>query len=104
MHVVTCQGKEKARQGRVPKRGVGGRPAGATATSLAEAGRTTAIAVIFGRVELRHATLTRRITTMTNDKIALRELLEKGSDASFLREMIGLAAQRVMELETEALG
>ena len=26
---------------------------------------------------------------MTNDKIALRELLEKGSDAGFLREMIG---------------
>lgn len=29
----------------------------------------------------------------------LRELLEKGSDASFLREMIGFAAQRLMELE-----
>jgi len=40
---------------------------------------------------------------MTNDKIALRELLEKGSDASFLREMIGFAAQRLMELETEGL-
>lgn len=38
---------------------------------------------------------------MTDDKIALRELLEKGSDASFLREMIGFAAQRLMELETE---
>jgi transposase-like protein len=36
---------------------------------------------------------------MTDDKIALRELLEKGSDASFLREMIGFAAQRLMELE-----
>ena len=40
---------------------------------------------------------------MTDDKIALRELLEKGSDASFLREMIGFAAQRLMELETEEL-
>jgi hypothetical protein len=30
---------------------------------------------------------------MTDDKIALRELLEKGSDATFLREMIGFAAQ-----------
>jgi hypothetical protein len=40
---------------------------------------------------------------MTNDKIALRELLEKGSDAGFLREMIGFAAQRLMELETEEL-
>lgn len=36
---------------------------------------------------------------MTDDRIALRELLEKGSDASFLREMIGFAAQRLMELE-----
>src|SRR5665213_750446 len=44
-----------------------------------------------------------RITTMTDDKIALRELLEKGSDATFLREMIGFAAQRLMELESEAL-
>ncbi len=40
---------------------------------------------------------------MTNDKIALRDLLEKGSDAGFLREMIGFAAQRLMELETEEL-
>ena len=40
---------------------------------------------------------------MTDDKIALRELLEKGSDATFLREMIGFAAQRLMELETETL-
>ena len=40
---------------------------------------------------------------MTNDKIALRELLEKGSDAGFLREMIGFAAQRLMALETETL-
>ena len=36
---------------------------------------------------------------MTDDKIALREMLEKGSDATFLREMIGFAAQRLMELE-----
>ena len=40
---------------------------------------------------------------MTDDKIALRELLEKGSDTTFLREMIGFAAQRLMELETETL-
>ena len=30
---------------------------------------------------------------MTNDKIALRALLEKGSDATFLHEMIGFAAE-----------
>jgi len=40
---------------------------------------------------------------MTDDMIALRELLEKGSDATLLREMIGFAAQRLMELETETL-
>ena len=40
---------------------------------------------------------------MTDDMIALRELLEKGSDATLLREMIGFVAQRLMELETEAL-
>jgi putative transposase len=34
---------------------------------------------------------------MTDDKIALRTLLEKGCDATFLREMIGFAAQRLME-------
>ena len=40
---------------------------------------------------------------MTADKIALRERLEKGSDTSFLREMIGFAAERLMALETEGL-
>ena len=40
---------------------------------------------------------------MTDDKIALRELLEKGSDTTLLREMIGFAAQRLMELETDTL-
>ena len=34
---------------------------------------------------------------MTDDKIALRELLEKGSDTTFLREMIGFAAERLMQ-------
>jgi putative transposase len=40
---------------------------------------------------------------MTDDKIALSTLLEKSSDASFLREMIGFAAERLMQLETEAV-
>jgi transposase-like protein len=40
---------------------------------------------------------------MTDDKIALRALLEKGSDTTFLREMIGFAAERLMALETEQL-
>jgi putative transposase len=42
-------------------------------------------------------------TTMTDDEVALRALLEKDSDATMLREMIGFAAQRLMELETETL-
>ncbi|MGI4796461.1 MAG: IS256 family transposase, partial [Janthinobacterium lividum] len=40
---------------------------------------------------------------MTDDKIALRALLEKGSDATFLREMICFAAERLMQMETETL-
>ena len=40
---------------------------------------------------------------MTEDKIALRELLEKGSDTTFLRDMIGFAARRLMELETDTI-
>src|ERR1700740_3208181 len=39
---------------------------------------------------------------MTNDMFAVRELMEKTPDADFLREMIGFAAQRLMELEVEA--
>jgi putative transposase len=40
---------------------------------------------------------------VTDDQTALRELLAKGTDASFLREMIGFAAERLMELEVGAL-
>jgi putative transposase len=40
---------------------------------------------------------------MTDDSIALRELLEKSADAHLLREMIGFAAERLMELEVRAL-
>ena len=40
---------------------------------------------------------------MTTDKMILQSLLEKSSDAGLLREMIGFAAQRLMELETETL-
>lgn len=40
---------------------------------------------------------------MTGDKIDLRELLEKGFGSTFLREMIGFAAQRLMEPEMEGL-
>jgi putative transposase len=37
---------------------------------------------------------------MTEEKIALRALLEKSSDADLLREMIGSTAQRPMGLES----
>jgi putative transposase len=40
---------------------------------------------------------------MTNDRIALREVLEQGSDATCLRELTGFAAQRLMALETDGL-
>ena len=40
---------------------------------------------------------------MTEDKIALRTLLEKSADADFLREMIDFAAHRLMELDVEGL-
>ena len=40
---------------------------------------------------------------MTDDKIALCALLEKGSDATFLRGMIGFAADRLMQLEADML-
>jgi transposase-like protein len=40
---------------------------------------------------------------MTDDMMSLRALLEKNTDADMLREMIGFAAQRLMELEIETL-
>jgi transposase-like protein len=40
---------------------------------------------------------------MTEDMMTLRALLEKSADAELLREMIGYAAQRLMELEVEGL-
>jgi transposase-like protein len=39
---------------------------------------------------------------MTNDRMALQALLEKTPDADYLRQMIGFAAQRLMELDIES--
>jgi putative transposase len=40
---------------------------------------------------------------MTMDRMALAELLEKGSDSDLLREMISFVAQRLMDYEVEAV-
>lgn len=40
---------------------------------------------------------------MTAEMMALRSMLEKGADADVLRDMIGFAAQRLMELEVQGL-
>lgn len=40
---------------------------------------------------------------MTNDRMALAELLEKGSDVDLLREMIGFVAQRLMDVDVQGL-
>src|SRR3954471_19352253 len=40
---------------------------------------------------------------MTNEMMDLRATVEKSADADLLREMIGFAAQRLMELEVAGL-
>ena len=40
---------------------------------------------------------------MTDEMMSLQALLEKSSDTDLLREMIGFAAHRLMELEVESL-
>lgn len=40
---------------------------------------------------------------MTDEMINLQALLEKSSDSDLLREMVGLVAHRLMELEVEGL-
>jgi transposase-like protein len=40
---------------------------------------------------------------MTDEMMALRAMLETGTDADVLREMIGFAAQRLMDLEVQGL-
>ena len=39
---------------------------------------------------------------MTDDRMALLELVEKGADADLVRDMLAFAAERIMEAEVEA--
>mgnify|MGYP006939817898 CR=1 FL=1 len=43
-----------------------------------------------------------RKTQMTKPMMDLKELVEKSADANLLRDMIGFAAERLMELEVGA--
>jgi putative transposase len=40
-------------------------------------------------------------TTMTDERMALLELIEKQADSDLVREMLAFAADRIMELEVE---
>nr|WP_205769842.1 hypothetical protein [Microvirga sp. KLBC 81] len=40
---------------------------------------------------------------MTEERMALIELIEKGADADLIRAMLAFAAERLMNLEVEAL-
>ena len=40
---------------------------------------------------------------MADERIALKQLLDKGSDAELLSEMIGFVANRLMQLDVESL-
>ncbi len=39
---------------------------------------------------------------MTDERMALIELIEKGADADLVRELLAFAADRMMEMEVEA--
>ena len=39
---------------------------------------------------------------MTDDRMALMELIEKGADGDLVRDMLAFAAERIMEMEVEA--
>ncbi|CAK0753634.1 hypothetical protein CCP1ISM_5170001 [Azospirillaceae bacterium] len=56
-----------------------------------------------GKVWSPNHTTETEYPTMTDDMMRLRAAVDQSADADFLREMIGFAAQRLMELEVETL-
>src|ERR1700741_451432 len=53
--------------------------------------------------EVRPTNLSKGISTMTTATMAVAELAEKGADIDVLRQMVQFMAQRLMELDVEAL-
>lgn len=53
--------------------------------------------------QLQLVNLSFRLTMTTDEMMALCGMLEKGTDADVLWEMMGFAAERLMELEVQAM-
>ena len=58
--------------------------------------------VNFRRGRVANINVNLRKTQMTKPMMDLKELVEKSADANLLRDMIGFAAERLMELEVGA--